>query len=387
MKLPVPGLQEKRPSVIRGDTLLFIYEGKQYRGDVMRVELSHVLVSFHSSLHRRILNSSRVDVVFEFKRTSLKLLHQGLEKLENLSIAKQIIHPHPSNNSPRVTPIRSFFNRNLNDQQKNAVSTACSGSYIPCPFIIFGPPGTGKTETMVEAIKQMHKMSTNKILVLAPSNDAADNLLKRLDSIPRSEMFRLTSYSRDKASVDEKTMRYSHYESDGFQVPDNFTEYRVIVSTIMMAAKLYNMGFGDDHFNSFFIDEAGYCWEPEIISILGTLYYRGADVNKMQRCVLAGDPHQLGPIIRSQLTLRLGLDKSMIERLTSNESYVYSKNVDLYPDTSGYNPNYIVKLLNCYRCHPDILKIPNELFYDCELQSGTSTITIIINNILFLSLL
>jgi len=242
---------------------------------------------------------------------------------------------------------------------------------------------------MVEAIKQMYKnSSTSKILVMAPSNEAADNLLRRLDSIPKSDMFRMMAYNRNRASVDENVIKYCNYANDAFQMPENVKQYRVIVSTLSMAAKLYNNGFSDNHFDSFLIDEAGYCWEPEIISVLGPLHYKGNDIDKAQRVIIAGDPKQLGPIIRSPLTLKFGLGESIIERLTSSESYVYSKNIDLYPNSSGYNPNYIVKLLKCYRCHPDILKIPNDLFYDGELESGIIIIIIIIIiKLLLLSLL
>jgi helicase MOV-10 len=141
LRIEVPGLQENRPSVMRGDQIIFIYNGENYEGDVMRVELNHVLLSFNSKLHRSIVNNTRVDVVFRFKRTTLRLNHQGLEILKSVVLASQIIHPFTSNETSRVMPIRTFFNRNLNDQQKQAVTTACSGNFMPAPFCIFGPPG------------------------------------------------------------------------------------------------------------------------------------------------------------------------------------------------------------------------------------------------------
>ena len=50
---------------------------------------------------------------------------------------------------------RSFYDRNLNDEQKQAVQKILSGSSRPAPYLVFGPPGTGKTVTLVEAIKQV----------------------------------------------------------------------------------------------------------------------------------------------------------------------------------------------------------------------------------------
>ena len=50
---------------------------------------------------------------------------------------------------------RSFYDRNLNSEQKQAVQKIVSGSSRPAPYLVFGPPGTGKTVTLVEAIKQV----------------------------------------------------------------------------------------------------------------------------------------------------------------------------------------------------------------------------------------
>ena len=50
---------------------------------------------------------------------------------------------------------RSFYDRNLNSEQQQAVQKIVSGSSRPAPYLVFGPPGTGKTVTLVEAIKQV----------------------------------------------------------------------------------------------------------------------------------------------------------------------------------------------------------------------------------------
>ena len=93
---------------------------------------------------------------------SIDSLHQGLELLKTKlgPAASRIIHPLPCREDiPSITPSRTFFNRNLNDQQKQAVENVCS-SKGEAPFIIFGPLGTGKTETIVEVIRQMHKIKS-----------------------------------------------------------------------------------------------------------------------------------------------------------------------------------------------------------------------------------
>lgn len=77
--------------------------------------------------------------------------------------------------------------------------------------------------------------------------------------------------------------------------------------------------------------------------------------------MLAGDPRQLGPVLRSPYAIKYGLGLSLLERLmTKNPLYSRTE--------TGFNSNYVTKLLRNYRSHEAILKIPNEMFYDGELQ-------------------
>jgi helicase MOV-10 len=75
--------------------------------------------------------------------------------------------------------------------------------------------------------------------------------------------------------------------------------------------------------------------------------------------VLAGDPQQLGPIIRSPYAIRNGngLARSMLERIISSNAYKWNKEFSGY---GNYDPRFITKLVNNYRSHPEILKLPNE---------------------------
>ncbi|XP_016136482.1 putative helicase mov-10-B.1 isoform X2 [Sinocyclocheilus grahami] len=131
--------------------------------------------------------------------------------------------------------------------------------------------------------------------------------------------------------------------------------YKILVSTLVTAGRLVSGGFPIGHFSHIFVDEAGHAVEPEaIISVAGLL---NAETGQL---VLAGDPKQLGPILRSPFAIRYGLGLSLLERLmTQNELY--------QKGTTGYDNRYVTKLLRNYRSHPSILKIPNEMFYDGEL--------------------
>lgn len=77
--------------------------------------------------------------------------------------------------------------------------------------------------------------------------------------------------------------------------------------------------------------------------------------------MLAGDPKQLDPVTKSKHSKELGFSKSLMEQLF--EQKLYQRNIL----TTKFNPVYITQLVKNYRSHKDILKVPNELFYDNRL--------------------
>jgi superfamily I DNA and/or RNA helicase len=186
------------------------------------------------------------------------------------------------------------------------------------------------------------------------------------------------SYNREQKDVPEEVMPYCKYSGENFIVPDTakLKGYRVIVSTLIMAAKLHNLGLDErpgqgkkKHFDCIIIDECGHCTEPEALAVLGVLCAstdEGERVGEMQQVVLAGDPEQLGPIVRSSEACSLGLDKSLLERLLK-ESQLYRSDLSSFPNTLGFDPSRVVKLVDCYRCHSEILRVPNELLYRGDL--------------------
>ena len=142
-----------------------------------------------------------------------------------------------------------------------------------------------------------------------------------------------------------------------------------------------------------FVDEAGHGWEPEVLSSFAALLDVDANDSaaKQFQLVLAGDHKQLGPVVRSDSVNDAtgGLSVSLLERLLlssdagagagTTEHHApkgpYQRNVPLHGEAAGgYNPRVMTMLLRCYRCHPDILKLPNELFYNNALVAAADPV-------------
>ena len=368
--LEVPGLSEGRPSVLKSDIVNVTWKKKQYQARVERTRLLDAILQFGGSFHRTFNPAlDRVNVRFTVPRTAFRLWHEGAIHAEE-ELGTQMLAPTPEHvtairqlNLSRDTPAAfKWANRDLNEEQKLAITNIVRGEYRPLPYIIFGPPGTGKTTTVAEAVYQLakHKSKPN-ILIVAPSNDAADNLVEKLSPFfPPSEMRRILAYSR---SLEQVSRAARPYATEGLTDSDFLAEIRssqLVISTINLAARFAMHGLPRGHFEVLVVDEAGHSTEPEVITVAATLMNFTKPHNTMGQLILAGDPRQLGPVVTSNVCLEYGLGVSYMERLTNTE--VYGRNADRsFPD------HLLTKLVRNYRSHPDILKLPNEMFYDGDL--------------------
>lgn len=371
--LQVPGVAENRPSVLRGD---FLKASKTddpsqpltvYKGYVHRVELDRVKLGFSKQLLKNFIPNMKFDVEFTVNRFPLKLQHRAVDLAVQHKLGTVLFPTGMASSLPPSPPISlRLSNRDLesNPQQSSAVQQIVAGASKPAPYLVFGPPGTGKTVTVVEAINQIHRLNpTAHILACAPSNSAADLLCERLKGhVDTHLLHRLYASSRDPRSVPPQLMKLSNWDErqDCFIFPakETLMKYKVIVSTLVNSGRLVSGGIPIGHFTHIFIDEAGQAVEPEcVIGIAGLLHPQEGQL------VLAGDPEQLGPILRSPLALRHQLGLSLLERLMRGNPLYHKSS-----DTHLYNTTFVTKLLRNYRSHPAILKVPNELFYDNELQ-------------------
>ncbi|KAG7332537.1 hypothetical protein KOW79_004371 [Hemibagrus wyckioides] len=367
--LEVPGVSENRPSVLRGDHLLLTKSDDlnsqhftKYKGYVHRVELDRLKLGFSKGFLDGFIKNMKFQVEFTLNRLPMRLQHRAVHLAVEHRL-QDVLFPKESNVAfERPKPSLSLFDRKLqeNSEQYTAVCNIVAGVSKPAPYLVFGPPGTGKTVTMVEAIKQVEKcLADVHILACAPSNSAADQLCEKLlPHVDTHKVYRMYASSRNPEQVPPSLQVVSNLKGDMFEFPrkEELMEFKIVVTTVVTAGRLVTGGVPAGHFTHIFVDEAGHAVECEtIIAIAGLLR---AETGLL---VLAGDPRQLGPILRSPLAIKYGLGLSLLERLmTKNQLY---KRTD-----TGFNSIYVTKLLRNYRSHRAILKTPNEMFYDGELQ-------------------
>lgn len=325
------------------------------QGYIYRVEAEEIVLKFDPQFHRSYRDSNLYDVQFNYNRTNMRRLYQAIEAAQSLE--RNFLFPSAMSKVrlgqyKALTPISS----NLNEEQTMAVNMILVRKGGP-PYIIHGPPGTGKTKTLIEAILQIYREDRQaRILACAPSNSAADHILDRLINeesvgIQEHEIFRLNAFTRPFEDVNPNHIKFCNHEDCIFMSPPRevLEQYRIIVCTYASASILYSGGINRGQFSYIFLDEAGQASEPEAMVPISNLYSRNTVV------VLAGDPMQLGPVVFSTEAESNGLGTSYLERLF--ECDLYRKG-----DTS-----FMTKLVRNYRTHEAILHLPSEMFYAGDL--------------------
>ena len=237
-----------------------------------------------------------------------------------------------------------IYNPQLNAVQRQAVLHVLSRQDIS---IIHGPPGTGKTTTVIECIMQYVRRS-HKVLACAPSNIAVDNLLTKL--APHCRVVRLGHPARAAVELQKYSLDAQVTSCDSFGIikqvrgdiekaigiggkkkhrvnwsevrelkkelheRENKVVYEILNAADVVLSTTTSASFDGplkvlqtNHFNVVFIDECAQviepgCWIP--------LLHAG-------KCVLAGDHLQLPPTIISEEAAKRGLNVTLMERLIS----------------------------------------------------------------------
>jgi predicted DNA helicase len=336
--------------------------------------------------------SGKLGIILDYDQKSYQemilALHQiQKEKDTPAALLREVLEGKKSSQYllKTFTPI----NISLNPSQIHAIQAILDQ---PLVTVLHGPPGTGKTTTLVEAIYQKVKLK-EKILVAAPSNNAVDLIVEKLSEL-NLKVLRIGHLSRINQEVVSHTLEYKIEKSSEIQTikklrkeADNYRkmamkykrnfgkeereqrrlllneakaigwqikqiEDYMIQSFVSQADVICTTLVGSAHsylkniiFDTVFIDETSQALEPATwIPIL-----------KSKSVVLAGDPFQLPPTVKSDKAMQLGLSKTLLDR-----AFELKENVFLI-DTQ-------------YRMHPTIMAFSNLYFYQNQLNSGENVL-------------
>jgi superfamily I DNA and/or RNA helicase len=338
-----------------------------------------------------------VDAVFDAAsyaemEKALKSAAIVLEKKEEGVLANILIgNRKPSFGDRAVLP-----NPKLNASQAAAVKKITEAGELA---IVHGPPGTGKTTTLVQAIKALREGERQRILVVAPSNTAVDLLSEKLSDeglnlvrvgnparvserqlvltldsrvaahSSNKEIKRLKKqaseyrdlaqkYKRSFGAADREQRKALFAEARNIAKEVERTENYIIDDILAKADIITATLVGANHYSvrslqygTVVIDEAGQALEPACwIPIL-----------KAKKLVMAGDHQQLPPTIKSVEAARGGLAQTLLE-----------KSIALHPEA-------VVLLEEQYRMNETIARFSSTEFYEGRLRADSS----VANHVLF----
>lgn len=319
-------------------------------------------------------------VEFQPNRVSIRVAQRGVEDAIKYNLTEYLcdFEGEYSQKLPKSNFCKfQWMNNNVNAEQKAAIKNIVNCSSFPSPYVIFGPPGTGKTSTVIEAIAQIVKLKPlAHILVTAKSNASCDDIGNRLlRYVSVNKVLRIYSPAFDKKpdKIDKNLQQISNFRSrytcscrkrscpEAMPCDDpsyeEFYTARVVIATLTSCGRLVSAKVNNDHFDYIFIDEAACECEPStLVPITGL----GASIRGVSaQIVLSGDHHQLGAIINHPFSRKLGMEKSMMERMMQTNKH--------YQRSPNYNRMFVTQLVKNYRSHPALLHFSNENFYDSQL--------------------
>nr|XP_033813500.1 RNA helicase Mov10l1 isoform X2 [Geotrypetes seraphini] len=390
--LEVPGLAEGRPSVYPGDKVILRHE--DYVGPVIDY-ISYVTEIHEEELTLRVnaelsqsYNSEPMDIEFTFSRTTSRRCQFAVE--QGVHLGQAVLFPERLIlQSPQFSGSWDDVEDSVNEQhqddklanenmQTQSVQSKNSAAWEKNAVAVCDIMTVVTTQTGRLFLWPIHgcglcrganymwgntihfSLPDSRILVCAPSNSATDLVCLRLHESQMLEpcaMVRVNASCRIEETIHDAVKPYCRDGEDIWKA----SRFRIIACTCSSAGLFYQIGLRIGHFTHIFIDEAGQASEPECLIPLGLM----SEVNG--QVVLAGDPWQLGPVIKCRLAVAYGLNVSLLERLMMRP--MYQRDQKTYSACGSYNPLLVTKLVKNYRSHPALLVLPSKLFYHRELEA------------------
>lgn len=286
----------------------------EVKNGLVLIELDKVLDTFTAKT--KVAPTEEVYFIrFMSNRTTIALEHRALDLLDKHKISR-FFFPNRDNlliDSAKPAAANAAHIKwisDVNSEQRSAVENILKRTSYPFPYILFGPPGTGKTKTLVEAIAQVLKRNdaSEHILVCAASNSACDEVANRLLQIVQNDqVFRMFSVSQtDKMGIIPRDVlaasnlcKAEHY----YPTLLKLYQYKVVICTLTTAGRLSQAHINPLHFTHVFVDESGSATETQLLIAIAGIC---TTENKIHASItFAGDPKQLGPIIKSH-AVKLG---------------------------------------------------------------------------------
>ncbi|KAJ4361201.1 hypothetical protein N0V95_002082 [Ascochyta clinopodiicola] len=301
----------------------------------------------------------------------------------------------------RRVPHRALFDHAINYEQAHAVKSMCAVDYGTLPYIISGPPGTGKTKTLVEvAMQLLNSTDVAHMLICAPSEAAADTLAIRLKQyLTPKQLLRCNRPSRAENEVPRELLPYCYTQDGMFYLPPfrALLSFNVVVTSCRDAAMLADacltnadlwtieqemmLAFHPEdkpstlslHWGALLLDEAAQATEVDVLPAISVVCPPAAypQDHAQPRFVMAGDENQLGPrtasrdprfstslfarLLTRSLFLNHPLSRSNIKPSSGPPVLKRSMLPIFYPPFTN--------LIRNYRSHPAILSVPSSHFY------------------------